>query len=113
MDIDIFKKFIFRRLKIISENSMDSVVSDVISELECKDGKEDFDQLEIVIVEEDEELQFQQFFLQQLCEFKVESEVIIEVSKLFIFESEVDTEIEFKDSNGIKLEEIIVEEILF
>lgn len=46
----------FRRFKIISENSMDSVISDVISELEGKDGKEDFDQLENVFVEEEEEL---------------------------------------------------------
>lgn len=43
VDIDIFKKLMFCRLKIISENSMDSVIFDVISELEGKDGKEDFD----------------------------------------------------------------------
>lgn len=37
----------------------------------------------------------------------------MEVSKLFMFEIEVDIEIEFKENNGTKLEEFIVEEILF
>lgn len=48
-----------------------------------------------------------------MFECKVDSEINIEVSKLFIFELEVDVEIEFKESNGIKLEEFINEEILF
>lgn len=48
-----------------------------------------------------------------MFECKVESEINIEVSKLFMFELEVDIEIEFKESNGIKLEEFFNEEILF
>nr|XP_038937539.1 histone-lysine N-methyltransferase SETD2 isoform X4 [Rattus norvegicus] len=110
VDTDTPKKLIFRRLKIISENSMDSAVSDVTSELECKDGKEDLDQLETVTVEEDEELQSQQLLPSQLCESKVESESTIDVSKLPISEPEADTETEPKDSNGTKLEETIAEE---
>lgn len=110
VDTDTPKKLIFRRLKIISENSMDSAVSDVTSELECKDGKEDLDQLETVTVEEDEELQSQQLLPSQLCESKVESESTIDVSKLPTSEPEADTETEPKDSNGTKLEETIAEE---
>ncbi|XP_031199892.1 histone-lysine N-methyltransferase SETD2 isoform X5 [Mastomys coucha] len=104
VDTDTPKKLIFRRLKIISENSMDSAVSDVTSELECKDGKEDLDQLETVTVEEDEGPQSQQLLPQQLCQSKVE------VSKLPTSEPEADTETEPKDSHGSKLEETTAEE---
>uniref|UniRef100_A0A8C6R8J4 Histone-lysine N-methyltransferase SETD2 n=1 Tax=Nannospalax galili TaxID=1026970 RepID=A0A8C6R8J4_NANGA len=110
VDTDTPKKLMFRRLKIISENSMDSAISDVTSELECKDGKEDLDQLENVTVEEEEELQSQQLLPQQLSESKVESEPTLEASKLPTSEPEADTEIEHKDSCGTKLEETIAEE---
>ncbi|XP_045846119.1 histone-lysine N-methyltransferase SETD2 isoform X2 [Meles meles] len=109
-DTDTPKKLMFRRLKIISENSMDSAISDATSELEGKDGKEDLDQLENVPVEEEEELQPQQLLTQQLPESKVESEISVEASKLPISEPEADTEIEPKEGNGPKLEETIAEE---
>lgn len=109
VDTDTPKKLIFRRLKIISENSMDSAVSDVTSELECKDGKEDLDALETVTVEEDEEPQCQQLLPQQL-ESRVDGETTIQVSKLPTSEPEADTETEPKDINGPKLEETIAEE---
>ncbi|XP_052043081.1 histone-lysine N-methyltransferase SETD2 isoform X1 [Apodemus sylvaticus] len=109
VDTDTPKKLIFRRLKIISENSMDSAVSDVTSELECKDGKEDLDPLETVTVEEDEEPQCQQLLPQQL-ESRVDGETTIQVSKLPTSEPEADTETEPKDINGPKLEETIAEE---
>ncbi|XP_075403353.1 histone-lysine N-methyltransferase SETD2 isoform X2 [Tenrec ecaudatus] len=111
-DTETPKKLMFRRLKIISENSMDSAISDAASELEGKDGKEDLDQLEHVPVEEEEELQAQQPITQQLSEPKVEDEaaVEVEVSKLPVSEPEVDTEIEPKENNGTKPEEPIVEE---
>nr|XP_004662094.1 histone-lysine N-methyltransferase SETD2 isoform X2 [Jaculus jaculus] len=108
VDTDTPKKLMFRRLKIISENSMDSAISDVTSELECKDGKEDLDQLEnITVEEEEEELQLPS---QQLPESKVENETTIEASKLPTSEPEADTEIEPKDGSCTKLEETIVEE---
>lgn len=110
VDTETPKKLMFRRLKIISENSMDSAISDVTSELECKDGKEDLDQLEAVTVEEDDDLQSQQLLPQQLCEPKVESETTLEVSKLPPSEPEADTETELKESSGTKLEEAIAEE---
>ncbi|XP_034853164.1 histone-lysine N-methyltransferase SETD2 isoform X4 [Mirounga leonina] len=109
-DADTPKKLMFRRLKIISENSMDSAISDATSELEGKDGKEDLDQLENVPVEEEEELQSQQLLTQQLPESKVESEIAVEASKLPTSEPEADTEIEPKEGNGTKLEETIAEE---
>ncbi|XP_047694076.1 histone-lysine N-methyltransferase SETD2 isoform X4 [Prionailurus viverrinus] len=109
-DTDTPKKLMFRRLKIISENSMDSAISDATSELEGKDGKEDLDQLEHVPVEEEEELQSQQLLTQQLPESKVESEIAMEASKLPISEPEADAEIEPKEGNGTKLEETIAEE---
>uniref|UniRef100_A0A8C0PAB9 Histone-lysine N-methyltransferase SETD2 n=2 Tax=Canis lupus familiaris TaxID=9615 RepID=A0A8C0PAB9_CANLF len=109
-DTDTPKKLMFRRLKIISENSMDSAISDATSELEGKDGKEDLDQLENVPIEEEEELQSQQLLTQQLPESKVESEITVEASKLPTTEPEADTEIEPKEGNGTKLEETIAEE---
>nr|KAF6421181.1 SET domain containing 2, histone lysine methyltransferase [Molossus molossus] len=109
-DTDTPKKLMFRRLKIISENSMDSAISDATSELEGKDGKEDLDQLENIPIEEEEELQSQQLLTQQLPESKVDSEISVEASKLPISELEADIEIEPKESNGTKLEEHIAEE---
>ncbi|XP_054450549.1 histone-lysine N-methyltransferase SETD2 [Pteronotus mesoamericanus] len=109
-DTDTPKKLMFRRLKIISENSMDSAISDATSELEGKDGKEDLDQLENIPVEEEEELQSQQLLTQQLPESKVDSEIAVEASKLSTSEPEADIEIEPKASNGTKLEEHIAEE---
>ncbi|XP_054564083.1 histone-lysine N-methyltransferase SETD2 [Eptesicus fuscus] len=109
-DTDTPKKLMFRRLKIISENSMDSAISDATSELEGKDGKEDHDQLETLPVEEEEELQSQQLLTQQLPESKVDSEIAGEASKLPTPEPEADVEIEPKESSGAKLEEHIAEE---
>ncbi|XP_014440683.1 histone-lysine N-methyltransferase SETD2 [Tupaia chinensis] len=109
-DTDTPKKLMFRRLKIISENSMDSAISDATSELEGKDGKDDLDQLENVPVEEEEELQSQQLLPQQLPEPKVDSETTMEASKLPISEPEADTDTEPKESNDTKLEETIAEE---
>uniref|UniRef100_A0A2K5DYE6 Histone-lysine N-methyltransferase SETD2 n=1 Tax=Aotus nancymaae TaxID=37293 RepID=A0A2K5DYE6_AOTNA len=109
-DTDTPKKLMFRRLKIISENSMDSAISDATSELEGKDGKEDLDPLENIPVEEEEELQSQQLLPQQLPECKVDSEMSGEASKLPTSEPEADAEIEPKESNGTKLEEPINEE---
>ncbi|KAK2492988.1 hypothetical protein MC885_011470 [Smutsia gigantea] len=109
-DTDTPKKLMFRRLKIISENSMDSAISDATSELEGKDGKEDLDQLENIPVEEEEEFQSQQLLTQQLPESKVDSEITVEASKLPTSEPEANTEIEPKESNGTKPEEPIAEE---
>ncbi|XP_043741977.1 histone-lysine N-methyltransferase SETD2 isoform X2 [Cervus elaphus] len=109
-DTDTPKKLMFRRLKIISENSMDSAISDATSELEGKDGKEDLDQLENVPIEEEEELQPQQLLTQQLPETKVDSEIALEASKLPTSEPEADTELEHKESSGTKLDEPIAEE---
>ncbi|XP_076985617.1 histone-lysine N-methyltransferase SETD2 isoform X2 [Tamandua tetradactyla] len=109
-DTDTPKKLMFRRLKIISENSMDSAISDATSELEGKDGKEDLEQLENVPIEEEEELQPQQVLTRHLPECKVDSETAMEDSKLPTAEPELDAEVEPKESNGTKLEEPIAEE---
>ncbi|KAM6170413.1 histone-lysine N-methyltransferase SETD2 isoform 1-T1 [Rhynchocyon petersi] len=109
-DTETPKKLVFRKLKIISENSMDSAISDAASELEGKDGKEDLDQLENVPVEEEEELQPQHLLTQPLSEPKIDGEAAVEGNKLPMSEPDPDTEIEPKESNGTKLEEPTAEE---
>ncbi|XP_009079011.1 PREDICTED: histone-lysine N-methyltransferase SETD2, partial [Acanthisitta chloris] len=102
-DTDTPKKLVFRRLKIISENSMDSAISDTTSELEGKEGKEDLDQLEGAPVEVTEEQQQQQ-------EIKAASDAPVESSKPQSAELEAEPEAEVKESNGTKLEEPIAME---
>ncbi|KFW74657.1 Histone-lysine N-methyltransferase SETD2, partial [Manacus vitellinus] len=100
-DADTPKKLVFRRLKIISENSMDSAISDTTSELEGKEGKEDADQLEGTPVEAPEEQQQQQ----QQQEVKAAADAPVESSKAQPVELEAEPEAEAKESNGAKLEE--------
>lgn len=102
-DTDTPKKLVFRRLKIISENSMDSAISDTTSELEGKEGKEDLDQLEGAPTEASEEQQQQQ-------EMKPAADVPVESSKPQVVELEAEPEVEVKESNGAKLEEPITME---
>lgn len=97
-DADTPKKLVFRRLKIISENSMDSAISDTTSELEGKEGKEDLDQLEAAPMEVAEEQQQQQ-------DIKTAVETPVESSKAQPAELEAEPEAEVKESNGAKLEE--------
>uniref|UniRef100_A0A803WEJ5 Histone-lysine N-methyltransferase SETD2 n=1 Tax=Ficedula albicollis TaxID=59894 RepID=A0A803WEJ5_FICAL len=99
-DTDTPKKLVFRRLKIISENSMDSAISDTTSELEGKEGKEDLDQLEAAPMEVAEEQQQQQ---QQQQDIKTAVEAPVESSKPAELEAEPEAEV--KESNGAKLEE--------
>ncbi|NWV78597.1 SETD2 methyltransferase, partial [Dasyornis broadbenti] len=99
-DTDTPKKLVFRRLKIISENSMDSAISDTTSELEGKEGKEDLDQLEAAPMEVTEEQQ-----QQQQPEIKAAVEAPVESSKSQPAELEAEPEAEVKESNGAKLEE--------
>ncbi|KAI5172227.1 Histone-Lysine N-Methyltransferase Setd2 [Manis pentadactyla] len=80
-DTDTPKKLMFRRLKIVSENSMDSAISDATSELESNDGKEDLEQLGNIPMEEKEELQSQLLLTQQLPESKVDSEITVEAKE--------------------------------
>ncbi|NXL36797.1 SETD2 methyltransferase, partial [Glaucidium brasilianum] len=103
-DTDTPKKLVFRRLKIISENSMDSAISDTTSELEGKEGKEDLDQLENTPMEVSEEQQ------QQQQEIKAAVEPPVESSKAQAAELEAEPEAEVKESNGVKLEEPIMME---
>ncbi|KAM9288233.1 histone-lysine N-methyltransferase SETD2 [Cariama cristata] len=102
-DTDTPKKLVFRRLKIISENSMDSAISDTTSELEGKEGKEDLDQLESAPMEVSEEQQQQQ-------EIKAAVDAPVESSKPQTAELEAEPEAEVKESNGTKLEEPIAME---
>ncbi|NWI45476.1 SETD2 methyltransferase, partial [Picathartes gymnocephalus] len=102
-DTDTPKKLVFRRLKIISENSMDSAISDTTSELEGKEGKEDLEQLEAAPMEVAEEQQQQQ--QQQQQETKTAVEAPAESSKSQPVELEGEPEAEAKESNGAKLEE--------
>ncbi|GAB0185100.1 histone-lysine N-methyltransferase SETD2 [Grus japonensis] len=101
-DTDTPKKLVFRRLKIISENSMDSAISDTTSELEGKEGKEDLDQLEGAPMEVSEE--------QQQQEIKATVDAPVESSKPQAAELEAEPEAEVKESNSVKLEEPIMME---
>ncbi|NWS77913.1 SETD2 methyltransferase, partial [Crotophaga sulcirostris] len=103
-DTDTPKKLVFRRLKIISENSMDSAISDTTSELEGKEGKEDLDQLESAPMEVVEEQQ------QQQQEIKAAVEPPVESSKPQAVELEAEPEAEVKESSNVKLEEPIMME---
>ncbi|NXG93131.1 SETD2 methyltransferase, partial [Stercorarius parasiticus] len=100
-DTDTPKKLVFRRLKIISENSMDSAISDTTSELEGKEGKEDLDQLEGAPMEVSEE---------QQQEIKAAVDAPVESSKPQAAELEAEPEAEVKESNSTKLEEPITME---
>uniref|UniRef100_A0A8D0HAN0 [histone H3]-lysine(36) N-trimethyltransferase n=1 Tax=Sphenodon punctatus TaxID=8508 RepID=A0A8D0HAN0_SPHPU len=97
-DMDTPKKLIFRRLKIISENSMDSAISDTTSELEGKEGKEDLDPLDSAPAELVVEEQPQQ-------EIKASTEAAADNSKPQATEPEGEPEAEAKESSGAKLEE--------
>ncbi|XP_075779098.1 histone-lysine N-methyltransferase SETD2 isoform X2 [Pelodiscus sinensis] len=101
-DTDTPKKLVFRRLKIISENSMDSAISDTTSELEGKEGKEDLDQLDTIPAEVAEE--------QQQQELKASIDVPVDSNKPQAAELEAEPETEAKESSGIKLEEPIAME---
>ncbi|NXG61162.1 SETD2 methyltransferase, partial [Hemiprocne comata] len=100
-DMETPKKLVFRRLKIISENSMDSAISDTTSELEGKEGKEDLDQLESAPMEVAEE---------QQQEIKAAVDTPVESSKPQAAELEAEPEAEVKESNSTKLEEPITME---
>ncbi|NWX93752.1 SETD2 methyltransferase, partial [Nothoprocta pentlandii] len=100
-DTETPKKLVLRRLKIISENSMDSAISDTTSELEGKEGKEDLDQLEGTTTEGSEEQP-------QQPEPKAAVDGAVESSKSL--ELEAEPEAEAKESNGAKLEEPITME---
>ncbi|NXG07810.1 SETD2 methyltransferase, partial [Sakesphorus luctuosus] len=98
-DTDTPRKLVLRRLKIISENSMDSAISDTTSELEGKEGKEDLEQLEGTPGEAPEEQPQPQDTKTAAVEAPVES------SKAQPAELEAEPEAEAKESNGAKLEE--------
>ncbi|XP_010216325.1 PREDICTED: LOW QUALITY PROTEIN: histone-lysine N-methyltransferase SETD2, partial [Tinamus guttatus] len=102
-DADTPKKLVFRRLKIISENSMDSAISDTTSELEGKEGKEELEQLEGAAAEGSEEQP-------QQPEPKAAAEAAVESSKSQALELEAEPDAEAKESNGAKLEEPITME---
>lgn len=102
-ETDTPKKLVFRRLKIISENSMDSAISDTTSELEGKEGKEDLDQLDSAPAEVPEEQQ-------QPPEIKAAIDAPVDSSKPQTAELETEPEAEAKESNGTKLEEPIAME---
>uniref|UniRef100_A0A7M4E3V6 Histone-lysine N-methyltransferase SETD2 n=1 Tax=Crocodylus porosus TaxID=8502 RepID=A0A7M4E3V6_CROPO len=102
-ETDTPKKLVFRRLKIISENSMDSAISDTTSELEGKEGKEDLDQLDSAPAEVTEEQQ-------QPLEVKAAIDAPVDSSKPQTAELETEPEAEAKESNGTKLEEPIAME---
>ncbi|XP_074841355.1 histone-lysine N-methyltransferase SETD2 isoform X2 [Carettochelys insculpta] len=102
VDTETPKKLIFRRLKIISENSMDSAISDTTSELEGKEGKEDLDQLDSMSAEVAEE--------QQQQELKAAIDVPMDSSKPQVTELEAEPEAEAKENNSTKLEEPIAME---
>ncbi|XP_053117075.1 histone-lysine N-methyltransferase SETD2 isoform X2 [Hemicordylus capensis] len=104
-DTDTPKKLAFRRLKIISENSMDSAISDTTSEIELKEGKEDLEQPEDTATEAVEEL----LLLQEPTK-DVVVEVSADTSKPQAAEQETEPEAEAKDSSIAKLEEPVAAE---
>uniref|UniRef100_A0A6P8QJU7 [histone H3]-lysine(36) N-trimethyltransferase n=1 Tax=Geotrypetes seraphini TaxID=260995 RepID=A0A6P8QJU7_GEOSA len=102
------KKLVFRRLKIISENSMDSAISDTMSEQEGKECKEEVENQEpspTVIVKEPHMPQT------PVLVTSVEAEAPADTSKPQAVETEAEQpEAETKENNGSKLEESLAVE---
>lgn len=108
-DTDAPKKLAFRKLKIISENSLDSALSDTPSEIELKEGKEDFEQpLDSALTEPVEEQQ--QRPPQPELPKDVAAEGLADTNRSQAAEQEVDLEAEGKEGCPIKLEESIAVE---
>ncbi|XP_029444100.1 histone-lysine N-methyltransferase SETD2 isoform X2 [Rhinatrema bivittatum] len=102
------KKLVLRRLKIISENSMDSAISDTTSELEGKEGKEEVENQESIPSVMEKEAQTPQ---PPPLVTNVEANAPVDTSKTQAVENEAEQpEAETKESNGPKLEEPVAVE---
>lgn len=104
-DTDTPKKLSFRKLKIISENSMDSAISDTTSEIELKEGKEDLEHPDSVPTETAEEQPPQQEAGKDAA-----AEVSADTSKSQAAEQDVEPETEMKETSAAKLEESLAAE---
>lgn len=104
-DTDTPKKLAFRRLKIISENSMDSAISDTTSEIELKEGREDLEQPDAASVEMVEEQPQQQEPTKDMA-----LEVSADTSKPQSAELEAEPEAEVKEGNSAKLDDSVAAE---
>uniref|UniRef100_A0A8D2L5A9 Histone-lysine N-methyltransferase SETD2 n=2 Tax=Varanus komodoensis TaxID=61221 RepID=A0A8D2L5A9_VARKO len=104
-ETDTPKKLAFRRLKIISENSMDSAISDSTSEMELKEGKEELEPPDGAPAEAVEEQP-----LQPEPAKNAAVEVSADPRKSQAAEPEVEPEAEMKESSIMKLEEPIAVE---
>uniref|UniRef100_A0A8D0DU92 Histone-lysine N-methyltransferase SETD2 n=1 Tax=Salvator merianae TaxID=96440 RepID=A0A8D0DU92_SALMN len=105
-DTDTPKKLPFQKPKIISENSMDSAISDTTSEMELKEGKEDLEHPDSVPTETVDE-----YPLQKEPEKDAAAEAPTETSKAPAADQEAEPEAEMKESSSaLKLEEPVAAE---
>ncbi|KAM6450120.1 histone-lysine N-methyltransferase SETD2 isoform 2-T2 [Liasis olivaceus] len=104
-ETDTPKKVAFRRLKIISENSMDSALSDTASEIELKENKEDLDHPDHLPPEAVDEQPPEQESTKDAT-----AEVLVDTSKAHAAEQEAEPEVEAKESHTPKLEDSVAAE---
>lgn len=105
-DADTPKKLPFRRLKIISENSMDSAISDTPSEIELKESREDLEQPDGASAEMAEEQPLQQ----QEPVRDSALEVSADTSKAQVAEQDAEPEAEVKEGSTAKLDDSVAAE---
>lgn len=106
-EIDTPKKVAFRRLKIISENSMDSALSDTASEMELKENKEDLDLPDYLPTEAVDEQTLEQETTKEAA-----AEVSMDATKAAAVaaDQEAEPEGESKESHTPKLEDPVAAE---
>ncbi|KAG8138660.1 hypothetical protein E2320_001467 [Naja naja] len=105
-EMDTPKKLASRRLKIISENSMDSALSDTASEVELKESKEDLEPPDYLPAEAGDEQP-----LEQEAAKGGTTEVLMDTTKApAAADQEAEPEAEGKESHTPKLEDPVAAE---
>ncbi|XP_063159337.1 histone-lysine N-methyltransferase SETD2 isoform X2 [Candoia aspera] len=104
-EADTPRKVAFRRLKIISENSMDSALSDTASEVELKEAKEELEHPDHLPAEAADEQPLEPESTKDAV-----AEVLADTGKALAAEQEVEPEAEPKESHAPKLEDSVAAE---
>ncbi|KAK9395984.1 histone-lysine N-methyltransferase SETD2 [Crotalus adamanteus] len=104
-EVDTPKKVAFRRVKIISENSMDSALSDTASEMELKENKEDLEHPDYLPAEAADEHP-----LEQQTAKEAPPEDLMDATQVPSADQEAEPEGESKEGHTPKLEDPVAAE---
>ncbi|XP_015669776.2 histone-lysine N-methyltransferase SETD2 [Protobothrops mucrosquamatus] len=104
-EVDTPKKAAFRRVKIISENSMDSALSDTASEMELKENKEDLEHPDYLPAEAADEHPLEQETVKE-----PPTEDLMDATQVPAADQEAEPEGESKESIIPKLEDPVAAE---